>query len=113
MRFILRWIISAATLLLITRLIPGVVVSGWVAALVAALFLGLANAVIRPIIILLTLPLTIITLGLFTLVVNAFMFWLVASVVDGFTVVNFTAAFWGALVLSGVSLLTSWLLKKE
>ncbi|OGH64878.1 MAG: hypothetical protein A2821_00165 [Candidatus Magasanikbacteria bacterium RIFCSPHIGHO2_01_FULL_41_23] len=113
MRFIVRWIISAATLLVITQIIPGITVAGWFAAFMAALFLGLANVLIRPILILLTLPLNIVTLGLFTFVINGALFWLVARVVDGFAVANFGAAFLGALIMSIVSMATVSLLNKK
>lgn len=74
-------------------------------ALIAALVIGLVNALIRPLLLILTLPVNILTLGLFTLVINAFMFWLASSIVKGFDVANFWAAFWGALVFW----LVSWL----
>lgn len=107
MVLILRWIVSALSLLLVAYLIPGFEVSGFYAALIAALILGLVNAVIRPILIILTLPITILTLGLFTLVINALMLWFVASFIDGFAIAGFAAAFWGALVLWLVGWITS------
>lgn len=109
---LLRWIINAATLLLIARFVPGVAVDGWYAAFIAALVLGLVNAIIRPIFILLTLPINIITLGLFTFVINALLFWFVSSFVDNFDVAGFWPAFWGALIMTVVSWITSSLLKK-
>ncbi len=111
MKLILRWIINAGTLLLLAKYFPGIYVSGWYAALVAALFIGLLNTLIRPILILLTLPINIISLGLFTFVINALLFWLAASIVKGFLVNGFAPAFWGALILTGVSWLVSSLLK--
>ncbi len=112
MRLILRWIINAGTLLLLAYYLPGITVSGWYAALIAALILGLVNAVIKPVLVILTLPVNILTLGLFTFVINALLFWFVASFVDGFFVAGFWPAFWGALILSIVSWLVSGLLKK-
>jgi len=96
---LLRWIVSALSLLLVAYLIPGIEVSGIYIALIAALILGLVNAVIRPVLLLLTLPINVLTLGLFTFVINALMLWFVASFVEGFAVVGFSAALWGAVVL--------------
>ncbi|KKQ28250.1 MAG: Conserved hypothetical membrane protein [Candidatus Magasanikbacteria bacterium GW2011_GWC2_37_14] len=112
MKLILRWLINAGTLLLLANYLPGIQVSGWYSALIAALVLGLVNALIRPLFILLTLPVNILTLGLFTLVINALLFWFVGTVVQGFLVVGFWSAFWGALIMSVVSWLVSSLLKK-
>ncbi len=97
--------------MLLTYIVPGISVKNFYSALLAALVLGLVNAVIRPLLILLTLPVNILTLGLFTLVINALMLWFVASVVKGFDVKSFIAAFLGALVLWAVSWLTNALTK--
>jgi putative membrane protein len=105
-----RWIVNAAALLLVAYLYPGVHVEGLWPALWAALVLGLVNAVIRPILVLLTLPVTLLTLGLFLFVINALMFWLVAEIVRGFTVTGFGAALLGSLLYSLITLLTSWIL---
>jgi putative membrane protein len=107
---IARWIINAAALLLVAYLYPGVMVQTFFAALIAALVLGLVNAVVRPILVLLTLPVTILTLGLFLFVVNALLFWLVAEIVQGFRVTGFVAALIGSLLYSVITLVTSWLL---
>lgn len=112
MRLILRWLISALTLMLVAYYVPGITVVSFYSALVAALILGLINAVIRPLAMLLTLPVNILTLGLFTLVVNTLMFWLAATVVKGFTVTGFAAAFWGALILWLAGWIVNGLLKK-
>lgn len=112
MRLLLRWLVSALTLLLVAYYVPGIVVMSFYAALIAALILGLMNAIIRPLIIILTLPVNILTLGLFTLVINALMFWLASSVVKGFYVSGFAAAFWGALIMWLVSWVVNGLLKK-
>jgi putative membrane protein len=110
MTLILRWILNALALMAVAYLYPGVAVSGFFAALVAALVLGLVNAVIRPILILLTLPINILTLGLFTFVINALLFWFVAEIIKGFTVSGgFVAALIGSLLYSLITLLTSWL----
>lgn len=86
-------------------IVPGVSVRSFWAALIAALIIGLVNALIRPVVLLLTLPVNVVTLGLFTLVINALMFWLASSIAKGFDVANFTAAFLGSLVYW----LVSWL----
>lgn len=112
MRLILRWLISALTLMLVAYYVPGITVVSFYAALVAALILGLINAVIRPLVILLTLPVSILTLGLFTLVINSLMFWLASSVVKGFYVSGFATAFWGALIMWLVGWVVNGLLKK-
>ncbi|MFA6423739.1 MAG: phage holin family protein [Candidatus Magasanikbacteria bacterium] len=103
MSLLLRWLISAGSLMLVAYVVPGISVASFYSALIAALVLGLVNALIRPIIILLTLPVNILTLGLFTLVINALLFWLVATMVKGFTVSGFMPAFLGALVVCVVS----------
>jgi putative membrane protein len=100
MRMILRWIISALALLALPYLINGIELKSFYIALIVALLLGLVNAVVRPILILLTLPVTVLTLGLFILVINAVLFWFVASFVAGFQVSGFWAAFFGAIVYS-------------
>ncbi len=103
MRLILRWLINAAALFALPYLFSSIQVKDFYIALIVALLLGLINAVVRPILILLTLPVTILTLGLFILVINAALFWFVASFVDGFDVGGFWSAFWGAAVYSLVS----------
>ena len=105
-----RWIINAAALLLVAYLYPGVHVESFFAAAMAALVLGLVNAVVRPILIILTLPATLLTLGLFLFVINALLFWLVAEIVKGFAVNGFMAALIGSILYSIITLLTSWLL---
>jgi len=105
-----RWLLNAAALLLVAYLYPGVAVETFFAALIAALVLGLINAVVRPILVLLTLPVTILTLGLFLFVINALLFWLVAEIVQGFRVTGFGAALVGSILYSLITLVTSWLL---
>ncbi len=105
-----RWIINAGALLLVAYLYPGVQVRDFVAALIAALVLGLVNALIRPILVILTLPVTLLTLGLFLFVINALLFWLVAELVSGFMVTGFWAALVGSILYSLITLVTSWLL---
>ena len=107
---LLRWLLSALALLAVAYLYPGVRVDSFLAAAVAALALGLVNAVIRPVLVLLTLPVTIVTLGLFLFVINAALFWLVAQVVKGFSVEGFLAALVGSLLYSLITLVVSWVL---
>lgn len=102
MGFLVRWLINAVALYVTTLVIKGVKVPDFGAALVAALVLGIVNAVIRPVVLLLTLPLNIVTLGLFTFVVNAAMLYIVSKV-TALRVDGFWAAFLGAIVLSIVS----------
>ena len=109
MTLIIRWFINALALMLVAYLYSGVQVNGIFAALIAALVLGLVNAIIRPLLVILTLPVTILTLGLFIFVINAFMFWFVTEIVKGFTVTGFTAALIGSLMFSVISLVTNWL----
>jgi putative membrane protein len=108
MGLVIRLVVNAIALLLVAYLIPGVhVVGGFGAALLAALVLGIVNAVLKPILVLLSLPLEVLTLGLFTLVINAALMYLVAKLGVGLSVDNFGAAFLGALVLSIVSFVLS------
>src|SRR5436190_21865039 len=110
MLLLARWVVNAAALLLVAYLYPGVHVESFFAALIAALVLGLVNAVVRPILVVLTLPVTLLTLGLFLFVINALLFWLVANVVQGFAVTGFFAALIGSILYSVITLITSWIL---
>ncbi len=110
MRHLILWIINAGTLVLLPYVLPGITVSSFGSALVTALLLGLINTIIRPVLVLLTLPITLVTLGLFILVINALLFWMVASFVPGFQVHGFWSAFWGAILYSIISTLVSWLI---
>ncbi|MFA6486321.1 MAG: phage holin family protein [Candidatus Magasanikbacteria bacterium] len=112
MNLLLRWLISAGTLMLVAYYVPGIAVVSFYSALIAALVLGLINAVIRPLALLLTLPVNILTLGLFTFVINALMFWFASSIVKGFYVSGFWPAFWGALIVSVVGWVVGAMLKK-
>jgi len=100
MKIILRWLLLAAALLLVAHLYSGVVVPNFGSALIAAFVLGLLNTLVRPLLVLLTLPVTLLTLGLFLFVINALMFWAAASVLDGFHVAGFSAALIGSLLYS-------------
>jgi putative membrane protein len=106
---LLRWLLSALALLAVAYLYPGVRVESFFSAAVAALVLGLVNALIRPVLVVLTLPVTIITLGLFLFVINALLFWLVAEIVKGFAVQGFVSALVGSILYSLITLVVSWL----
>ena len=104
MKLILKWLLSAAALLAVANLYNGVVLTGYTSALIAAFVIGLFNTLLKPILIVLTLPVTLITLGLFLFVINALMFWAAASVLDGFKVTGFVAALIGSLIYSVMSM---------
>jgi putative membrane protein len=106
--FIVRTLITMLGLFLASRLVPGVSIEGAWNFILAALLLGLVNALVRPVAILLTLPLTIVTLGLFLFVVNAAMFGLVAAFLDDFMVSGFWSAVFGAIVVSITATIASW-----
>jgi len=113
MRLVLTWIINAAALFAVPYLMHSVDVTSVGAALVAALILGLVNTLVRPLLLLLTLPVTVLSLGLFIFVINGFMFWMVAQLVDGFHVDSFWSAIGGALLYSVISWALSTLLLKD
>jgi putative membrane protein len=113
MRLLLVWLINAVALIGVAYLMPSISVSGFGTALIAALVLGLVNAVIRPILVLLTLPVTILTLGLFIFVINGLLFWGVASLLEGFHVGGFWSGFFGAIVFSIISFVLSALVLKD
>ena len=102
-QILLVWLINALALLALPYLVPSVQVDSFYTALIAALVLGLVNTLIRPLLILLTLPVTVLTLGLFVFVINGLLFWFVASFVKGFTVGGFWSAFFGAIVYALIS----------
>ena len=113
MRLILIWICNALALLAVAYLLPGVRVEGLGAALIAALVLGLINTLLRPLLILLTLPVTVLSLGLFILVINGLLFWLAGSVLRGFEVSGFWVGMMGALLYSVLSSIFSLLIPKR
>jgi len=109
MGFLIRLIVNAIALIAVAYVVPGIHVSGFGGALIAALILGIVNAILRPILIVLSLPLELVTLGLFTLVINALLFWLVGALHVGLTVDGFWPAFFGAIVMAIVSWILSFL----
>jgi putative membrane protein len=100
MKLIVRWLLLAAALLLVAHLTPGVQITSFGEAMIAALVIGLFNALLRPILVLLTLPVTLLTLGLFLFVINAVMFYAAAAVLSGFDVQGFLAALIGSVIYS-------------
>ncbi len=112
-RLLVIWVVNALALLALPYVFPWVKVDSLTAALIAALALGLVNTLVRPLLILLTLPATILTLGLFIFVLNGLLFWWVGSFVDGFHVGGFWPGFFGAIVYSLISWLLSALLPRE
>lgn len=112
MRLLVTWLINAASLFALPYLLSTVYVQDFTVALIAALVLGLVNTLVRPILVLLTLPVTIITLGLFILVINGLMFWVVANFVSGFYVASFGTALLAALLYSVISWALSALILK-
>ena len=104
---------NAVALLLVPYIVPGVHIDTLYSALIAVVILGLVNMVIRPIFILLTLPVTLLTLGLFLFVVNALMFWFAGDILSGFRVDGFVAALFGSIVYSLASWLFSWMMQDQ
>ena len=100
MKILVRWLLLAAALLLVAHLYSGVVIGSFGAAMLAAFVIGLFNTLLRPILVLLTLPVTVLTLGLFLFVINALMFWAAAGVLEGLNVNGFVAALVGSLIYS-------------
>jgi putative membrane protein len=109
-RLVAVWLINTVSLIAVAYLMPTIVITSFSAALIAALVLGLVNTIVRPILVLLTLPVTILTLGLFIFVINALLFWFVAEIVHGFAVTGFGAALVGSILYSILTLITSRLL---
>ncbi len=112
MKLIFKWLLSAAALLAVAQIYSGVQVTSFTAALIAALVIGLFDSVLRPVLVILTLPVTLITLGLFLFVINALMFWAAASILDGFHVRGFGAALLGSLIYSGLGLVIDLALER-
>lgn len=107
-----RWVVNAIALVIVANVVPGFTVDSFYHALIAAFVLGLVNALIRPLLFILTLPVTILTLGLFTFVINALMILLVSTMVKGFLVAGFVPAFLAALLLWIISMATNWLIRQ-
>ena len=111
--FLVQLVLTALALLVVAHVVGGVDVGGFGTALVAALILGLVNAIVRPVMVLLTLPITILTLGLFLFVVNALAFWLAAALVPGFEIGGFGAALLGSLLLTVLNIVIAQIVPKD
>jgi len=108
--FLIKWAVNIATLFIVIHVIAGVSIDSWETVIVAAFVLGLLNAFLKPVIILFTLPFTILTLGFFMLIINAFIFYMASKFVKGFEVINFWSAFWAALLFSIISSILNFVL---
>src|SRR5437763_642622 len=110
MRILLNWLLSALAVWVVSRIVPGIHVAGLAAALIAALVIGFVNATLGLLLKIITLPLTILTLGVFWFVINALMLELASAILSpAFRVESFASAFWGAIVLSLVNMFFRWL----
>ena len=108
--YIIRWLVNAVGLLIVSKIMQSIEIDGILTAVVAAAVIGLINIFLRPLLIILTLPINILSLGLFTLVINGLIFYFVGSIVEGFHVTGFLAAFLGALILSIINVLATFLI---
>lgn len=113
MQLLLRWALSAGAFWLVAHYMPGVSVANWKTAFVLAIVWGLVGFTVKPILLLLTLPINLITFGLFTLVINGFLLWLLGGIIKGFEVDTFFHAIVGALLLSLLMGLINWLLDRN
>ncbi len=109
MRMLLHWILSALAVWIVSRIVPGFIVNGAMAALIAAVVIGFVNATLGFLFKVITFPLAVLTLGIFWLIINAAMLKLASMFVPGFHIAGFVAAFWGAIVLSLVNMALKWL----
>ena len=108
--YIIRWLVNAVGLLIVSKIMQSIEIDGILTAVVAAAVIGLINIFLRPLLIILTLPINILSLGLFTLVINGLIFYFVGSIVEGFQVTGYLAAFLGALILSVINVLASFMI---
>jgi len=111
--YLVKWIVNSTALLVVAHIVSGVVIDDWVTVFIAALVLGFLNAFLRPVLVFLTLPVSVLSLGLFTLFINAFLFYLTAHLVRGFHVTGYRQAFVAALVFSVVSFLLNIVVRSE
>jgi putative membrane protein len=113
MRLLLNWLVSALALWLVAQIVPGFLISGFGSALIAVVVIGLVNATLGILLKLVTLPLTIVTLGIFWWVINGLMLWVASSFVPGFVITSFSSAFLGAIVLALVNMAFHWVLSRR
>lgn len=112
-RMLVNWILSAALLLVVAHVVPGFEVSGFGAALIAAVVIGLVNSTVGLLLKIFTFPLTIITFGIFLIVINALMLMLASNLVPGFHVAGFRPAFWGALLIAVLHMFLRWVMPRR
>lgn len=103
MKIIVKLLLTTLTLLLVAEYVPGISIEGFYTALIAAIILGVLNIFVKPVLFILTFPITVLTVGLFVLVINATLFWFASSFIDGFSVAGFWPAFIGSLIVTAVS----------
>lgn len=103
MNIIIRWVLYSLAIVFIAWLIPGITISNFVTALFVSILIGLINSFLKPILLFITLPINFLTLGLFTLIINAFLFWFAGYIAPGFEVSGFWSALFGSLILSALS----------
>lgn len=110
---LIKWIINSLAILIVTYIVKGIEVASFMTAITAAFLLGVINAFLRPLIILITLPVNIFTLGIFTFFINGFLFYMVSKIVKGFVIIGFWPAFFGSLLFSAISFLLSLSINRE
>ncbi len=110
---LLRWLVSALAFLALPYIVPGISVASFWTALVLALLWGLVGVTVKPLLLILTLPINLLTFGIFTFIINGFLLWLLGGIVQGFAVSGFWMAVLGAIVLSVIHMLTHWVLQKK
>jgi len=110
MKMLLHWVLSAVAVWIVSRLVPGFIITGPFSALIAALVIGFVNATLGLLLKIITFPLTILTLGVFWLIINAVVIELASAFVPGFHIASFASAFWGGLALSILNMLLKWLI---
>ena len=113
MRLLLHWLLSAIALMIVSRFVPGFFVDGLIVALIASVVIGFINGTVGALLKIVTFPITILTLGIFLLVINAIMLMVAAAILPGFRVEGFAPAFWGALILSLLNMIIRRLLKAD
>ncbi len=113
MKLLLRWALGAGAFWLVAHFVPGIAIASWVTAVVLAFLWGLLGFTVKPILVLLTLPINLVTFGLFTLIINGFLLWLLGGIIKGFEVDTFFHAFLGALLLSLLMGVINWVLDRD
>ena len=110
-KILIRWLINSIAIIIVAHFYPGIQVASFMVAIIVAVALGIINAFLRPILIVLTLPINILTLGLFTFVINGFSLWLTSLLISGFEVRSFLAAVFGSILISIISIILGFFVK--